>query len=259
LPYPGLHRKSVGRIGAGRVYHRGVPTRKTPIRRTAKGTAAAAREPLSRERIVQAALALVDEEGLAALSTRRLGQRLRCEAMSVYHHFASKQHLLDAMVEHALSSFDWPVDGTDPWQRVREVFDGYRRMAHRFPAFFPYLAVHRLNTPLGVRFIDGVLAAIRAAVPDDALAARYFRVAGYYLVGAGLDETAGYARGPSAAEPVDGAYVREHCPRLAQAAPYFQREHWDATFELGLAALLDAMKADAAALGARRTPAPRRR
>lgn len=235
-----------------------MPARKSPTRRAAR-SAAAVRAPLSRGLIVQTALSMVADEGLAALSTRRLGQRLRCEAMSIYHHFASKQHLLDAMVEHALSTFDWPAGDAEPWQRVRETFRAYRGMAHRFPAFFPYLAVHRLNTPLGVRFIDGVLATIRAAVPDDALAARYFRAAGYYLVGAGLDETAGYAKGPSAAEPVDGTFIRAHCPRLAQAAQYFQREHWDATFDLGLEALITAMQADAAALRARSAPAVRRR
>ena len=52
------------------------------------------REPLTRERIVEAALAVVEAEGLAAFSTRKLGERLGCEAMSIYHHFPSKQHLL---------------------------------------------------------------------------------------------------------------------------------------------------------------------
>ena len=215
---------------------------------------AAPREPLSPERILQAALALVDEHGLDALSTRRLGQRLRCEAMSIYHHYPSKQHLLDAMVDRVAASIEIPPADGDPMRRVAEVFRAYRTMAHRFPAFFPYAAVHRLNTPTGVRLIESVLGVIRAAVPDDELAARYFRVAGYYLIGAALDETSGYAKGPSAAEPVDDAYIRAHCPLLMRAAPYFQRAQWDATFDLGLEILLAAMAADAKRLksGARR-------
>src|SRR4051812_14453640 len=54
---------------------------------------------LSRERIAAVALALVDREGLAALSTRRLGDELGCEAMSIYHHFPNKAHLMDALVD----------------------------------------------------------------------------------------------------------------------------------------------------------------
>jgi AcrR family transcriptional regulator len=231
-----------------------------PDRAARAGRAARkARAPLSRELILQTALALVRDEGMAALSTRRLGERLRCEAMSIYHHFASKQHLLDAMVDHVLSTMDLASGSADPIERVRHCFRAYRATAHAHPAFFPYLAVHRLNTPQGVRFIETVLSVIRAAVPDDALAARYFRVAGYYLVGAGLDETAGYAKGPSAADPVDDAHIRQHCPQLTRAARYFQRDQWDATFELGLEALLNAMSADAKRLAAlARRPSARR-
>jgi hypothetical protein len=154
------------------------------------------------------------------------------------------------MVHRVRGLIDVPPPGGDPMQRVRALFGAYRTMAHRHPAFFPYAAVHRLNTAAGVRFIESVLAVIRAAVPDDELAARYFRVAGYYLVGAALDETAGYARGPSAAAPVDDAHIRAHCPLLTRAAPYFQRAQWDTTFELGLEALLAAMAADAKRLKA---------
>jgi hypothetical protein len=66
-------------------------------------------------------------------------------------------------------------------------------------------------------------------------------------MGAGLDETAGYAKGPSAAEPVSDDYIAEHCPRLAAAAPYFRRAEWDRTFELGVEALLAGVARDAAA------------
>ena len=204
------------------------------------------REPLSRERIVQVALKQVHRDGLAQLSTRRLGQELGCEAMSIYHHFPSKAHLLDAMVDHAIASVALPPAGIDPTERLRALCHAYRAMAHRFPALFPLVAVHRLNTPTGVRFIDAVLAMIQALEPDPQVAARQFRAVGYYLVGACLDETSGYAMGPSAAEPVSDAYVAAHCPALMSAAPYFQRQHWDATFNLGIEAMIDSFSRDVA-------------
>jgi AcrR family transcriptional regulator len=211
-----------------------------------RGTArkTAARQPLSRERIVQAALELVHAHGLAQLSTRRLGSSLGCEAMSIYHHFPSKAHLLDAMVDHAIASIEAPPAHLDPFERLRFMCYAHRAMAHRFPALFPLVAIHRLNTPTGVRYIDSVIATIRELEPDAEKASRQFRAMGYYLIGAGLEETSGYAKGPSAAEPVSDAYVAEHCKALLSAAPYFQHPHWDATFEYGLQAMMESFGRD---------------
>jgi len=208
--------------------------------RPARKRAARNGEPLTAERIVDAAMALVEEASLAGLTTRRLGERLGCEAMSIYHHFPSKRHLLDALVERAIASVVVPEPGPDLEARVRESLESYRAMAHRWPALFPLVAVHRLNTPSGVRFIESVLRLVHASTGDDELTARHFRAMGYYLVGACLEETAGYARGPSAAEPVDDAFIARECPRLVAAAPYFQASQWDATWLLGIDALLAA-------------------
>jgi AcrR family transcriptional regulator len=220
------------------------------------------REALSRGRIVQAALALVAREGLAELSTRKLGRELGCEAMSLYHFFPSKQHLLDALVEHAIESMAVPDPGLPALERVRRACDEYRAMAHRYPKLFPLVAVHRLNTPAGVRFIERILGMVRDATGDDETAARYFRAVGYYLIGAGLEETAGYAMGPSAAEPVSDEFIAKQCPLLVRSARYFQRPEWDRTFALGLDALFAAAQGGSAIAPtprARRTAARRRK
>jgi len=111
--------------------------------------------------------------------------------------------------------------------------------------------VHRLNTPAGVHMIESALGLISDVLPDAEMTARHFRTVGYYITGAALDETAGYARGPSAADPVSDGYVAEHCPLLAACAPFFKRQHWAATYELGLEALLARIEVDAAALAGR--------
>jgi AcrR family transcriptional regulator len=224
-------------------------TRTRPVTATRSAGAPA---PLSRERIVAAALEEIELDGLATFSTRKLGQRLGCEAMSIYHHFPSKQHLLDALVDHAISSLAMPPAGLVPIARLRQAMLDYRAMANRFPALYPLIAVHRLNTPAGVRLIELVLGLIADVLPDAELTARHFRALGYYVTGASLDETAGYAHGPSAAEPVDGAYIAVHCPRLAASAAFFQPDHWQKTYELGLDALLARVEADAFALAARK-------
>jgi AcrR family transcriptional regulator len=201
----------------------------------------AAAPALTRGLIVQAALELVNDVGLAAFSTRKLGERLGCEAMSIYHHFPSKQHLLDALVDHAISSVEVAPPGPNHVARLRQSMASFRAMARRWPALFPLVATHRLNTAAGVRFLERLITLIRAGAPSDEAAARQFRVMGYYLMGAGLDETAGYAKGPSAAEPVSNELIAHECPHLMAAGPYFQPSHWDATFEYGVTAMLKGM------------------
>lgn len=198
---------------------------------------------LSRQRIAAAAMDLVDREGLTALSTRRLGEELGCEAMSIYHHFPSKAHLMDALVDLMLAEARVPAAGTGDWlQRLRVAAHGFRAMALKHPKFFPYFAVHRLNTRAGVAFIDGIIGILREAGFSDGDAARYFRQIGYYLTGAALDETAGYARGPSAVEPVANETIAAEFKHLAAAAPYFQSTHFQATFETGLEILLEGIR-----------------
>lgn len=216
--------------------------RRTPTRKPSPGRARrAAATSLSRSRIVEAALALVERDGLEAFSTRNLGRELGCEAMSIYHFFPSKRHLVDALVDAAIASIEFPGEALPALERLRRVCDAYRAMAHRHARLFPLVAVHRLNTETGVRFIEKVLVIARAAAGDDELAARLFRTLGYYLMGAGLDETAGYAKGPSAAQPASNEFVARECPQLVKSAKYFQRGEWDATFALGIETMLAAL------------------
>ena len=223
-----------------------VPTRRSvprPMREPTRSGLRAVRVSLTRERIIAAALAQVERDGLAAFSIRGLGATLGCEPMSVYHYFPSKAHLQYALVDDVLASIVTDPPGIDPIERLRAMAHSCLALARRHPKLFPMIAVHRLNTLVGVRLIEGVLALVHAAIPDDRLAAQYFRVLGYYLTGAALDDTAGYASSPSAAEPVSDAYIEEHCPRLVVAGRYHRQEWWESTFELGLESLLGAMRA----------------
>src|SRR5215218_9994538 len=69
------------------------------------------RAPLSRERVLRAAVALADEAGVEALSMRRLAKELGVEAMSLYNHVAKKDDLLNAMVDLVFAEIEPP--GTD--------------------------------------------------------------------------------------------------------------------------------------------------
>ena len=96
--------------------------------------------------------------------------------------------------------------------RLRYLAWEYRAMAHRHPRFFPHAALHRLNMPAGVAFIERILRHFHATLGDDRLAAQTFRIFGYYVIGAALDETAGYAPGSSVACLRHGRLHRARVP-----------------------------------------------
>lgn len=199
------------------------------------------RARLTRERIELEALALIEEAGLSAFSFRKLATRLGCEPMSLYHHHSSKAHLLDTLLDRVIGELPAPPP-PGPWrERLATMARDFRAMAWRHPAFFQYLALHRLNTPAALRWLDGALSAFKEAGLDDEGATRLFRVFGYYITGAALDETSGYARGPSAIEPPSNAAISRDFPAVATAARWFQPSEVETTFEVGLAAMLDSV------------------
>ena len=200
----------------------------------------AAREPLSRDRIETAAFEVIERDGLEGFSTRKLATELGCEAMSIYHYFPSKAHLMDALVDRAASEFV-PPPADLPWpQRLLAVSRAYRDLALRRPRFFQFLALHRMNTAQALALIETVASVFRDAGFDAETAARLFRIWGYYITGAALDETGGYAKGPSALEPVPAEVAARDYPAITAFNPYFKPRHHEATFALGLDILLQA-------------------
>jgi AcrR family transcriptional regulator len=199
------------------------------------------RPALTRERIELEALALIEREGMDAFSTRRLGVALGCEAMSLYNHFPSKAHVLDALVDRVLAGIPIPDRGLRPHERLRQLAQHWRAMARRHARFYPWLALHRWNSPTGVAFLGEILDCFVAAGLSEALAARGFRVLGYYLLGATLDEISGYAQGPSSLNPMSEQELLERHPQVARAGRHFAPEHFDQIFELGLGVVLQGL------------------
>jgi AcrR family transcriptional regulator len=195
---------------------------------------------LDRERIELAALELVEESGLAEFSMRKLGAVLGVEAMSLYHHFPSKAHLFDALVDRLITSVVEAPGATGSWrERARRMCIAYRALGFRYPEFSRYMIVHRMNTRASLAWLESIARIFTEAGFDIETAARAFRSMGYYMMGAVLDETAGYARGPSAVDPVPPSEQAEIAPTAARMGPYFGREHWDRTFSMGLDLLFD--------------------
>jgi AcrR family transcriptional regulator len=206
----------------------------------AEDVGARERLPLSAERIELAALAVIEREGLAGFSLRKLAAALGCTAMSLYHHYPSKGHLMDALVDRMVAGLPPAPSPALPWRaRVRAVALAWRRMALAQPALVPFIATHRMNTPRALAFIEATIALFRDGTADDEEAARMFRAVGYYLAGAVLEETAGYARGPSSVAPVPEAAMARDYPHVVASAAFFAPAAREETFLAGLDALID--------------------
>ena len=143
------------------------------------------REPLSRTRVAQAALALIDERGLDQLSMRKLGAELGVEAMSLYNHVANKDDLLravaDLLYERILADYGTP---SGDWKtQARALAASYVSVAAAHPHAFSLL----LNRPPvshgGLRFMDRVLTVFDEATDDLHTAALAFSVVANWVVG----------------------------------------------------------------------------
>ena len=196
------------------------------------------RPQLNAERIAAAALALVDAGNLESLSFRLLAKALKCEAMSLYHYYPSKAHLLDAMVDLYFAEMKWS-DPSLPWQQqLRFMALEYRAAALRHPGFFQFISVYRMNSRAGLAMLNDVLEIYAASGLSVEMQARHFRVLGYYLMGACLDETQGYAKGPSSASPVPMEEARASFPAIMAVGRFFAPEYHQTTFATGIDVLI---------------------
>ena len=205
----------------------------------------ARRLPLSRERIAEAALELIDDEGLESFSMRRLGARLGVEAMALYHHFPSKGDLLDAVMDRLLDEVKLPAPGTQPpLQRLRECIRSYRGCAIRHPRAFVLLAARRFNTERAFAFYEALLGVFAELGLDAEQSARWFRLIGGFASGAGMAEVASRERVPDATPlRLERAPERIAYPRVRAVAPHLSVQNLDTVFEFGLDVLFDALAA----------------
>jgi AcrR family transcriptional regulator len=119
------------------------------------------RSPLTRERVLRAAMEVADEGGIEALTMRRLGQHLGVEAMSLYNHVKNKDDILDGIVDLILGDIDVPPTGT-PWQtamRTRALSAHATLLAHPWAAS---QIMSRYNIGPGMtRYLDATLGRLR--------------------------------------------------------------------------------------------------
>ncbi len=121
------------------------------------------RTPLSRERVLRAALALADERGIDAVSMRKLGQVLRVEAMSLYKHVADKDDILDGMVDLVMAEVAVPPVDADWRTALRASAISFHEALLRHPWVGGVVESRRNPGPARLRYLDAVVGVLRAA------------------------------------------------------------------------------------------------
>ena len=197
---------------------------------------------LSRDRIVGTALALVDADGLDAVSTRRLAAELGVSGPALYNHFATKDAIVDAVVDTVLGEVDIAVfaagaargdwaDALRAWAR------SYRAVLATHPNLVPALAAGPGRRPNALRMADAVFGSLVAAGWPRAQATRVGVLMRYFVTGSALGSFAG-------GFPDDASVYAGDYPHLDQAhlLADVQRDIDATAFETGLDALLDGLR-----------------
>ena len=216
------------------------------------GNAADRRAPLSRDQVLQAAIALADEGGVGALSMRKLGQVLGVEAMSLYNHVAGKADLLDGMIDVVFSEIGLPpaVGGWKSAMRARAL--SARAVLGRHRWAIGLMESRKTPGPATLRHHDAVLGCLRGAGFSVELTAHAYSLLDSYIYGFALQEASLPFGTPEetaqVTKDIAGQMPADEYPHLAELAtahvlqPGYQ---YGSEFEIGLDLILDALERSA--------------
>jgi AcrR family transcriptional regulator len=185
-------------------------------------TAREPRTPLSRERVLRAAVALADRSGIEALTMRRLAQELGVEAMSLYNHIANKDDILDGIIDLVFDEIELPTGeaGWKPAMRQRAI--SARQALHRHPWATGLMESRRTPGPANIGHHDAVLGILRNAGFPIELAAHAYSLLDSYIYGFALQEASLPFQTPQAtaevAQEIMAAFPADAYPHLAEIA-----------------------------------------
>jgi AcrR family transcriptional regulator len=202
--------------------------------------------PLSRETVLAAALRIADDEGVAALSMRRLGQALDVEAMSLYKHVAGKEDVLDGIADLVMAEVELPPADL-PWREaVRRGAVSTHEALLRHPWAAPVLESRLTPGPRRLTYLEAMVAAFRRGGLGLRDVSRAFMALDAHVYGFTIQELSfPFDLGDA---PEEAAAMRElfaaHYPNLAAMADLAMPGGAGVAieFEFGLDLLLDGLE-----------------
>ena len=206
------------------------------------------RTPLTRERVLRAAIRLADRNGIESLSMRKLGHALGVEAMSLYNHVRNKVDMLDGMVDIVFSEIDLPSTGEDWRMAMRKRAISARQILLRHSWAIGLMESRATPGPATLRHHDAVLGSLRTAGFSVELAAHAYSILDGYIYGFTLTElTLPFSNSEVAevAESIMKGFRPGEYPHLAEMAmdramkPGYS---YGDEFEFGLDLILDGIE-----------------
>jgi TetR/AcrR family transcriptional regulator, tetracycline repressor protein len=219
------------------------------------GRPRAGEESLTRGRILEAALSLVDEGGIEALSMRRLAKDLGVDPMAIYHHVPNKRALLSALIEEVFSRMPVPESGeTGDWrERVESWARAFRDVGRAHPKLVPHLASYpEAATEATLESTEELYAAFEAA---GMMPGQIFGAVGVvvdYLNGFALAEASGVLGAPDEHREMLSmldARPQDQLPAMRRTLAALSVEDLGTDFEFGLEVVLAGLEATAGRRG----------
>ncbi|WP_062521125.1 TetR/AcrR family transcriptional regulator C-terminal domain-containing protein [Demequina silvatica] len=211
---------------------------------------AAARRPrLSRERVLAAAMALADRDGLEALTIRALAEDLGTKPMTLYHHVAGKEALLDGIADQVFAEMELPPEDLEWRDAIRVRCRSAREVLARRPWSVPLLESRRHPGPSLLAHHEAVLATLARGGLSIPLMAHAYAVLDSFIYGFAIQEAnlpvQGGEESAEVAAKVSAAFDPELYPTLVR----FTVEHamrpdysFGASFDYGLDLILDGLE-----------------
>lgn len=215
------------------------------------------RQALDRRKVIDAAIAYVDRNGLRQLTMRSLGAELGVEAMSLYRYVPGREDLLEGILEAVIDELygdpEVLLSARGNWQDyLQRLAHGVRRLALHHPNLFPLVATRPpaapwIRPPLrSLRWIDSFLDSLIESGFSDKAAVAAYRAFSSFLLGHLLLEVAaaGAAIGPSDEDDASAPATVDlsEYPRLTQLQHYLSEDRSAEEFEESLENLIDRLE-----------------
>ena len=213
----------------------------------------AARPRLSRERVLKSAVAVADAGGIASLTIRSLAAELGVKPMSVYHHVANKEEILDGIVDLVFAEIELPTIGGEWHSEMRRRAASAREAMRRHPWAIALVETRTSPGYATLKHHDAVIGTLREGGFSVAMTAHAFALIDAFVYGFALSEATLPFNGPDTVPEVAEQMMAQFSPDDYPHLVEFSVEHvmmpgydYSEEFEFGLSVILDGLAKSAA-------------